>query len=389
MALTQADRKIMMARSNLVLEQPFFGVLALRLELVDDKTCPTMWTDGTSLGFNPDYVEKLSLDEVTGVIAHEVLHAANGHCWRRGGRQKEKWNYAADAVVNPIVVDAGFRLPAGGVQSPRGWLGKSVEWVYSQLPDQPGGGGGGGGQGNGDDDGGVGCGEVRDAPSEGVSEGEWQVATIQAANAARQAGNLPGSLSELVKQASQPRVDWRAALLRFVQETSANDYSWRLPNKRYLGLQLPGGRQGLYLPTCRSEQMPAIVVAVDTSGSISDTELSSFIGELQSIIDMCHPETTTVIQCDAAIASNGVTEYGPDDTLGGVKIHGRGGTDFRPPFDYVTKQGLEPACFIYLTDLEGPFPSAPEYPTMWVSVNEHHVAPFGETIYLTDGGVTR
>src|SRR3990167_6031609 len=105
--------KIIQARANLILDQCFFGSLALRLELVADPICKTFWTDGRRLGFNPEYVANLSLAETIGIICHEVMHNANGHPWRRGGRDKGEWNQDTDYAINPIVISAKQVLPTG------------------------------------------------------------------------------------------------------------------------------------------------------------------------------------------------------------------------------------------------------------------------------------
>lgn len=273
---TEARDKIVQARANLILDEPFFGALALRLGLRPDPMCKTFWTDGQSLGFNPEYAVSLSVVEIQAVVCHEVLHNACGHPWRRGGRDPQKWNVAADYAINPIVVDAGMRLPDGVLLDP-GYRGYAVEQIYPLLSDslspeeqgqdqgQDGAGSPGGGQTGqpspqeGKD---FGCGEVRDAPIGDAEalEAEWHVATIQAAQAARAQGKLPAGLERIVDEIRRPKVDWKAALRRFVQQAATEDYSWQYPDPRYVAA-------GLYLPAVRSERMPSIGVAVDTSGS--------------------------------------------------------------------------------------------------------------------------
>lgn len=396
-----ARERITIARTNLVIDHPFFGVLALRLTVLEDPTCETAWTDGDTLGFNPDFIQSLKMDEVMGVVAHDVLHCAMSHQWRRDSRDPERWNHAADYAINPIVIgtpksgDSGLalKLPAGCLYDKQ-YEGKSAEWIYAHLKTSNKGGKGGSkpgapakgkgtGSGKGKPQPGSGCGHgcdgVRDAkPAGATTEAEWRVATNQAATAARSAGKLPGSLRQFVEQMNEAKVDWRDVLRRFVQEAALrSDYSWKRPNPRYQ-------HSGAYLPAAVGEQTPPMVVAFDTSGSISDAELSAFVGELQSIVDEVQPEVVYSIQCDAQVHGEPV-EYFAGDTMGKVKIHGRGGTRFEPVFEEVEKRGLSPAVLVYLTDLEGSFPTEPSYPTIWVSVNKGQ-APFGQTIYLNDGG---
>src|SRR6478752_5385793 len=124
--------RIARQRTELVLSQPFFGALALRLNVREDATAKTFWVDGETLGYNPTYMESLSDLEVRGVVAHEVLHVANGHCWRQGARDPDRWNDACDYAINPIVLSSGMVLPKGALVDPR-YTGKSAEEIYGLL----------------------------------------------------------------------------------------------------------------------------------------------------------------------------------------------------------------------------------------------------------------
>jgi predicted metal-dependent peptidase len=124
-----------------------------------------------------------------------------------------------------------------------------------------------------------------------------------------------------------------------------------------------------------------IVVAVDTSGSISEKELTVFLSELQQILDMSKPIRCTVLAIDADV--HDVTELMPDDSLidNMPPLKGGGGTSFVPAFEWCTREGIEPATLIYFTDMYGSFPGeVPEYPVIWCSTSKSRPAPFGETI---------
>jgi len=110
-------QKLTRARVRLLLEQVFFGTLALRLKLVPGNL-PTMATDGSRIVYNPAFVDQLKPAELEGTLAHEVLHCALGHQCRRGERDPELWNQAADFAINPILLGNGFTLPAGGAGGP-------------------------------------------------------------------------------------------------------------------------------------------------------------------------------------------------------------------------------------------------------------------------------
>ncbi|NKB55092.1 MAG: hypothetical protein GKS00_02045 [Alphaproteobacteria bacterium] len=382
--------KITKARAALVLSQPFFASLALRLRPLADPAIETMDTDGRSLFVNPDFVDRLSFDQLTGVIAHEVMHLACGHHARRGERDLRRWNMACDHAINGLLLEAGFVLPEGHSRDPA-FDGLSAEDIYARLPQEDGGGDGSGGGGALDkpdapssaDPGG--CGGIRDAPGEdggtaspdelAQAERDWKVATLQAAQIATAAGKLPGAMARMIEGLRKPSVDWREVLRRLVRTTARNDYAWFPPNRRYVAM-------GLYLPSLRSEEMGPVVIAVDTSGSISDDVVAAFSAEISAILEDCRPEAVHVLYCDREIA--GSETLAPDDLPLRLDPKGGGGTDFRPPFEWVARQDLDPACMIYLTDLcSTRFPAAaPAYPLIWAATSEQP-APFGDIVRLS------
>lgn len=381
-ASLDAKKKLTHARTNLILENPFFGELAMHLRVTEDATAERAWTDGVSLGYNPEYIAGLPLSKVVGVIAHEVMHNACLHPYRQDARELERWNVACDYAINQILVDAHFDLPDDILINPA-FANKSAEWIYSQLPPTPPGGGSGAGKGGGKGPKkGGGCGEVRPAPPEAPTESEWQTAVSQAAAAARSAGKLPQSLNHLVEEVMKPKLSWRAIMRRWFQERAKADYSWAIPNRRYIS-------EDIYLPSVRSQSMPPVVFGEDVSGSVSDHEHAACVAEVQSCIDEVRPERTYVIQCDSAIQD--VEEIEQGEEMGVSVRHGNGGTSFKPVFEYVEKEGIEPACMVFLTDMypNDGWPPEPTYPVLWVSVTKGIEGPYGETIYIDDGGLSR
>jgi predicted metal-dependent peptidase len=411
MTLSIASRRVQAARTALVLDEPFFGVLALQLRLQDDPTCPTAWVDGRTLGYNPAFVATLSDAELQGLICHEVLHCACGHPWRRGARDHKRFNVACDYAINPIVQAAGMKLPDCALIDAQ-YSGHYAEWIYDRLPqpqpqpepsddDQDGDGDGDGqpsddpsdgdgdGDGDGDQSGQAGTpdsnvpddptaqpGEVRDAPTgaDAPSESDWQEHARQAEKIAQAHGKLPGGMSRGLGQAAAPKTDWRSALRRFVQESCKADYSWSRPNVRYLSA-------GFYLPSLHAVQCGRIAVGVDTSGSIDDVLLAQFGAELQAIAEDVQPASVDVVYCDSEVNHAETFERGDVITL---TAHGGGGTAFAPVFDHVNEQSDAPAVLVYLTDLCGPMPDvAPDYPVLWAVTGDYgrHVqVPFGEVL---------
>jgi predicted metal-dependent peptidase len=432
---SSVELKLLRARVQLLFKQPFFATLCLRLKLIPASFLPTMATNGKVIRYNADFVESITAEELEGVLAHEVLHCALAHHCRRGDRQKRLWNIAADYAINPIVLKNGLALPADALVNPD-YEGLSVEQIYDRLLQEqsdsapapstsqdPHSGAGSGGTGSGgaapnsqpeagsgptntpqpsssngagenaqttpDDEDELsspregGFGEVLDATDEDdnpAGEGEasrqaseWAVAAQQALQAAKAQGHGTSDVERPLKESRQSTQNWRAILREFVSAVALSDYRWSPPNRRFVSA-------GLYLPSVHREGVGRLVIAVDTSGSVTERELAEFASEISAISDQAHPEMIHVVYCDEAVT--GTQEFGPFDPIN-LEPRGGDGTDFRPVFQWVEDNGVDPVCLIYLTDLWcDDYPSAPPaYPVLWVT-NSQRTAPFGETVFI-------
>jgi predicted metal-dependent peptidase len=380
---TTALKKLITARVSLVLDQPFFGALALSLPPKEDTTCDTAWTDGRSLGYNPTFIESLTHAELTGLIAHEILHCAMGHPWRRDARDGKQFNVACDLAINGDLKDSGFSLPAGGLFPDKTQHGKSAEWIYARLPqpkpgkDKTGSGGQGtpqAGKGKPDP-----AGEVRDAPTgpdtDGTpapTEGEWKQKTAEALQAAKLQGNLSGGMLRKVESALDARVDIKALVLRFFTERVKADYSWAYPNTRFLA-------SGLYLPSLNSVSMGEVAVLVDTSGSTSSVALQFAKGILEQVLDEVQPAGVTLYFVDTKIHGVHRMEQGEPLTW---EPKGGGGTCFKSFFAEIEASDTPPVCIIAISDLYASFPESCSIPTLWLTDSAGKEAPFGETIFV-------
>ncbi|MBS1805482.1 MAG: hypothetical protein JST28_19135 [Acidobacteria bacterium] len=392
---TRNSLRIQKARTALLLDHPFFGSLLYRLKDRESCVTKTMATDGVSLLWNPEFVETLTAATLAGTLAHEVMHPALHHHLRRSGRDPKRWNIACDYAINPLLVDAGLKLPEGILLEDR-FRGMSAEQIYNLLESEEDSGPNGdndhqsaaSGDSNGsptenelDDslapetDGGIG--QVLDAPPESddspaVEEQarEWEIAVKQAMTVAQQAGKMPAGLDRTMEGAAEATVNWRELLRRLWSETTAADYSWMRPNRRHLW-------RGLYLPGVVKEGVGEIVIAVDCSGSISGRQLRLFEAEARSILEGQRPERVYVLYFDAVVQKVEAYEAGQPISLNPI---GGGGTEFAPCFDWVKERGIMPQTMVFLTDLYGSFPSsAPTYPVLWASTGRRQ-APFGEVI---------
>jgi predicted metal-dependent peptidase len=390
---TTAAKRIQKARTTLLLDHPFFGTLLFRLKGHETPSVKTMATDGVSLFYNPDFVATLSAAELTGVLAHEVLHPGLQHHVRRGNRGTKRWNMACDYAINPLVIDAGLALPKDVLIDNR-FRGMSAERIYNLIKEE-------------DDDGGQqddrqgssedspdgrgrdkdepsspetpgGFGQVLDAPDAADAEGkdadeqarDWQIAVEQAETISKLAGKLPAGLERSLQGAEEARVDWRELLRRAWSETTPSDYSWMRPNRRHIW-------QGLYLPGVQREGVGEVVIFVDCSGSINARQLSLFEAEVRSILEGQRPERVYVVYFDAHVHKVDVYEAGQQIHLTPV---GGGGTDFRPCFQWVEESHVQPQILVFLTDLYGTLPDhPPPHPVLWASTGSQH-AQFGQVV---------
>lgn len=394
------DNAFLRARRCLLLDHVFFGSLIMHLDPVADETAKHgVWANGVSIGYNPESLEGMELAEGAGLLAKSVLQCGLGHHLRRQHRDNKIWQRASDLVVNPEIIASGLQLPPG-CDLDKQYAGKSVEQVYTILEleaqeesncnapgDNDSGGdssnqaGEGPAQGGGENQ--PQTGEVRDLPGDaeqqvaGASdisnqEREWKIAMQQAMQNAKARGTLPGTLKQLIEKELTPKVSWASELRRFMQAISRNDLSWNKPNRRFIG-------SGLYLPAARSETMGTMVIVNDTSGSTLHDQ-KKFFSEMEAIIEETKPEKVIYVMQDSAIASIQEIEIGDPIPY---EIKGMGGTDFRPVFAWLDKEGIEPACMVFLTDLDGPFPDVePAYPVLWAACGSTSKVPFGDVVSI-------
>ena len=356
-----AEEKLVRARVQLQKEKPFFSYLTMHLNFIEDKEeCPTMGVDAYgNMYYNPKFVDSLSDDEIKGAMAHEVMHCALEHLDRCNGREPELFNVSSDIVINGILITDGMTIPKNAL-IPRNnefelfgvklkkvndktseevydklWRGLSKQFkqmrnqIKKYLQDQNGKGIKGfdehhydkkGKKKDGDKQesncgqcGGTGkhkkcngsgcpdCGDTGKCPNCNgtgkVQTGkiskdnkDWKKILVDACSYARQRGSLPAGMERIVGKLLETYIDWRGLLYRYITNQIPIDYTWSRPSKRSHSL-------GYYIPSVEKEMID-VMVAVDTSGSISQHELAEFISEISSICRSFKNVALTVIDCD-------------------------------------------------------------------------------------------
>ena len=387
----QVAQRVLRARIRLALAQPFLASALMRLpvrEVLDPAWCPTAATDGYHLFYNPAWFATLGNAHIRGVLAHEVLHVLFAHAERRGPREARRWNVACDHAINLLLQEQGFTLPEGGMLDAR-WRGMTAEQVYGQLPQEAGARRKRGGPasahapapaglpGEEADDGqaghvpGIGTDLLEpddprlrplrapDAPDAEQLE-ELRRELRDAAQAALQ-GTAAGLFQAECAADEARRIDWRALLRAFLHERIKGDWQSYPFSKRHL-------HRGLFMPSPGMSVPGHVVFAIDTSGSMQQAVLAQIHGELCAFRET-FPCRLTVLQADARVQSVRTFEAMDGSELPRrMTIQGRGGTDFRPVFEWVAAQP-DVSVVIYATDGWGTFPErVPGVPVMWLMV---------------------
>jgi len=374
------------------MKSPFFATLALFARFIPSQQLTTAATDGKDIFYNPDYLHSLPVAQQDGLLLHEVLHAALLHVVRRGVREAELWNIAADIVVNGIINKQGiFELPPGGLRDKK-LEDLSVEEIYELLlknqnhssqslklvnPDLL-------NEAPSDisptplEKGGLNNSDNKHSFSEkrkAALEEHWQNALQQAAVISRTVnqGLLPAGIDRELGALNAAQINWKSYLWRYLVQTPT-DFSGF--DRRFIG-------RGLYLETLQAENIE-VYVAVDTSGSVDNQQLLMFLSEVGGILSS-YPH----IKCELYYVD--AEAYGPYEINSNMtlpKPQGGGGTSFVPFFDKVAENwdGYTQSVCIYLTDGYGTFPdTAPQLPVLWVVTPgglESQGFPFGEAVRL-------
>lgn len=377
-----AKTKLAKAKTNLVLDYPFWGSLALNMhssvepaDWFESKGLPpTACVSHTKMVFCEQFLDTLDDQEVKFLVAHEVMHPAFDHIGRLKGRDPKLWNMAGDYVINQHLVESRVgTMPQGGLldQSLFNQCGGVTDNIYATLQQQQqqqDGGGNGDGKGPLDQ-------MVDDSSSQAeatAAANDWKIKIKQAVQAAKMVGNLPAGIARLVEELVTPKVDWRNVLQNFLVRCKADERSYARPNRRFLN-------HPFIMPSVDGEAMGELVVAIDCSGSVGDDDLRQFASELNDIKANLRPRLLHVLYFDTKVSH--YESYGPDDNLN-IAAHGGGGTRFSPVFEYIEREGIEPVATVFLTDLCCyDFGEPPMHPVLWVS-NGRDEAPFGEVVMM-------
>ena len=394
----EVREKLIGARVGLLLKAPFFGNMATRLELTNaDKWLPTAATDGRKFYYNSRFIDKLKQKEIEFLFGHEVLHCCYDHLGRTHSRDKKLFNIACDYAVNRDLIkhNVGAMITTVDCLYDTKYNDMSSEEIYADLYenaekidmddliekmiDQHLEGDDSEDAGNGkdgDDIGGNGPSQLSNEDKEAIKN-EIKEAMMQASQAAG-AGNTPAGVARMINDLTNPIMDWKELLRQTLESTIKTDFSWMKTSRRgwHIDAILPGMTPG--------EEVD-IVVAVDTSGSISDKMLNNFLSEVQGIMDCFTAFKIHLFAFDTEVHNPQTFTSDNLDDMTEYELKGHGGTDFRCVFDYLVNEGIEPERLVMFTDM---YPWNNDWgdenycDTLFIAHSTTTIeAPYGETVY--------
>jgi len=360
-----ANDQLTKAKIAILKDSIFFSTLLFSLETVVTDKVPTAATNGSELFFNQDFIDDLSKPQLIGLILHEVMHVALDSFGRKGNRDHHRWNVATDYAINILLTDEGYELPPDGLLSDK-YRNKTAESIYDSLPDEP-------------EDQGWGQDDILEPlnPTEATQLAKEILVQAQTTCDLKDCGSeVPGSIRERIDKLLNPTLPWNIILQNYLQEFTNDDHSWNRPNRRYL--------PDFYLPSQHSPTIKHLVVAIDTSGSVSPKEMQSYLTEVENIRTIYPLEQLTIYGVSTCVDNK--FEIEPGDDLLNLKFGSHGGTSFNSFFKELAKS--PPTVLIFFSDLYVSFNwKEPSYDVIWVST-EGKSAPkkYGRTIQLKQLG---
>ena len=348
--------RVIVARIGLLLRHPFFGNMATRLRVEHcDDWCPTAATDGRTLYYNTQFFNALSNKGIEFVIAHEILHCVFDHLERREDRNPIIYNVAADYIVNNTLVrDKIGTIPTlVPCYQDFKYLDWTSEEVYDDLEQKY------------DEEELEQLGQLLDehvdweGESDKDEEGnskrpsyskdelrkirdeikENMISSAQAAGA----GNVPNEIARMIKDLTEPKMNWRELIRQQIQSTIKSDFTMSRPNRK-------SWHTGAILPGMNFQDTIDICIGLDMSGSIGDSQARDFLSEIKGIMDEFKDYNIKVWCFDTQVYNEQDFSADNGKDLSTYEIYGGGGTDFDSNWEYMKDNDIQPKKFIMFTD---------------------------------------
>lgn len=415
----QYINRLLLARMRILCNHGFYGLLLMHMIYSIDEGCETAYTDGERIAFSPTFLEELSDKELDFVMMHEILHVVLQHCLRGEDKDNERYNIAADIVINSTIMHenddkaSSITLSKYGESmhiAPDGKEGYlyTAEEVYEMLQSKQ----------KDSDSGNEKSKKAGNVASKKGRAGKVQQSrknmdkpvakrwddhsqwgkfeedsrlrdvwvknfaecceAINVRDKSNNRGTLPMFAQRMLEKLKKPQTDWRTILNDFIQEEIC-DYSFSPPDRRFQD-------SPFFLPDFnemgKNDNVSDILFFIDTSGSISDNDMTTAFSEIKGAIDQYDGKLKGWLGFfDAAIIEP--KPFSSFEEFIVIKPAGGGGTDFQIIFEYVDQhmKEKEPNCIIILTDGYAPFPKeelANDIPVLWLINNQDVTPPWGK-----------
>lgn len=358
-----------------IIDYPFYSMIVSGIPRVESKKVAKFGIYLQSipkLYYNPDYINESTLREAQGALVHEILHVLFFHTIRAKGKNPIIWNIASDMVINDrldsslLSGDVITVAKANALFDMKMKCGLSAEEYYELLSKNemvkertrkkgnkiviiP--------------EGDINHGRIIEIDEMETFENEYSTNIIEnenitkgilkkvIADAKKSAGEIPSSIIKDIENIySDPKIKWQIILRRFLNGRGRVKYkkTHLRESRRFEGVM--GKRKMIGIN---------VLLAVDTSGSITDEEFSSFMSELRNI-QRISGANINVVECDDKINSSIPLERYTKRN----KRRGFEGTDFDPVFRYADKCGYE--FVVYFTDGFGKVKEKINQNVLWI-----------------------
>ena len=395
------------ALAHLAEVDPALAVLALWCQHRDGPGITK--TTGDVITYGPGH-DTLGLPEQVGTVAHHVLHVALRHSARAAGLAERLgagfdpalFGLAADGIINETLILAGHAVPrpavtltelltiaglaapsaiaaletwdcdrlAMALHSDAGRAKRVAEWGRTRgfvLDVSPG---------------------DRGAAERGDTA-EWRNRMLRALEAGRKAGSGIGRLGAVLADLSPETIPWevhlRGALARALADRPHPN--WRRPSGRWIARMVEAERGAgpvpIYEPgISRLDHRPRLVIGLDTSSSIDPVALRLFLAEAQSITRRSGAEVH-LLAFDEQVHATHRLDPIQWQVLHDMPLRVGGGTDYHDLFAQAAR--LRPSVLVVLTDLDAPFPPAPDFALIWAAPGDPAPPPYGRYLRIDQG----
>lgn len=365
-------------KRKMLIKYPFFGSTITNVEYQELLDIDTAATDGNKIYYNPEFLGGLTIEEQIFILAHEVCHIAFNHISRRKDKDKNLWNIATDAVINQLLKKDGLKMLDGLIDIPEA-IDYDAETYYEKLLQEQ--------KENPDFDRKAGndsheMWENTDIKKIGKTDTLEKEDDISEKDAFKKNRELKKKQLEDLKRSlikdtvtsnefnmsnigsASSLIDWRYIL----KETINYDVDWSYKNATI--------ENGVITANLEDKALPVTEILLDTSGSINEDLLRTFLRECKNILK----HSKVLVGCFDTIFY-GFKELRTEQDIDNMRFVGGGGTNFDVAVNAFSRRSENKIIF---TDGEARMPITPVN-AVWIVFGNRKINPKGgKVIYINE-----